>query len=118
MRNAEQDPPRRFRLSRAKGSRKPAAAVVVCRPSKWGNRWKAEQVDGVGWCCTDTTTQLLIQARDRADAHDMAVAHYRATMTPGLAAEARAELRGKDLACWCPHTLACHADYLLDLANG
>jgi hypothetical protein len=26
-------------------------------------------------------------------------------------------LRGKDLACWCPPDLPCHADVLLDLAN-
>lgn len=27
------------------------------------------------------------------------------------------ELRGKDLACWCPLDRPCHADYLLELAN-
>jgi len=28
------------------------------------------------------------------------------------------ELRGKDLACWCPLDQPCHADVLLDIANG
>jgi hypothetical protein len=28
-----------------------------------------------------------------------------------------AELRGKDLACWCPLDQPCHADALLELAN-
>ena len=28
-----------------------------------------------------------------------------------------AELRGKDLACWCPLDEPCHADVLLELAN-
>ena len=32
--------------------------------------------------------------------------------------EALGELRGKDLACWCPLDQPCHADVLLDLANG
>jgi hypothetical protein len=31
---------------------------------------------------------------------------------------ARTELRGKDLACWCPPDQPCHADVLLALANG
>lgn len=33
-------------------------------------------------------------------------------------AEIRAELAGHDLACWCPLDQACHADVLLELANG
>lgn len=28
-----------------------------------------------------------------------------------------AELRGKNLACWCPLDQPCHADVLLELAN-
>ena len=31
--------------------------------------------------------------------------------------EIRAELRGRDLACWCPLTGPCHADVLLEIAN-
>ena len=32
--------------------------------------------------------------------------------------EATSELRGKDLACFCPLTAKCHADLLLEIANG
>ena len=28
-----------------------------------------------------------------------------------------AELKGKDLACWCPLSEACHADVLLEIFN-
>ena len=28
-----------------------------------------------------------------------------------------AELRGKDLGCWCPADKACHADILIEMAN-
>lgn len=28
------------------------------------------------------------------------------------------ELRGKNLACWCPLDQPCHADVLLEVANG
>jgi len=33
-------------------------------------------------------------------------------------AEMLAELAGKDLMCWCPLNQPCHADVLLELANG
>lgn len=31
--------------------------------------------------------------------------------------DAKRELRGKDLACWCPLDHPCHADVLLEVAN-
>jgi hypothetical protein len=34
-----------------------------------------------------------------------------------MAARAKAELRGKDLACWCRLDQPCHADVLIELAN-
>lgn len=113
-------PPRIQRL-RTKGWRMPPGAVYVGRPSKWGNPWKAEVVDGVGWCCTDTRSGLIVQARDAADAHDLAVAHFRAWIAEHQdlnTTAIRAELRGKPLCCWCPPHLACHADVLAEVANG
>lgn len=114
------DAPRRIQRLRTKGWRMPAGAVYVGRPTKWGNRWKAETVDGVGWCCTDTRNGLIIQARDAADAHDLAVAHYRTWLEalPELRDAATTQLRGKPLCCYCPPHLACHADVLLEVANG
>jgi hypothetical protein len=32
--------------------------------------------------------------------------------------DARRELRGRDLACYCPLDEPCHADVLLEVANG
>jgi hypothetical protein len=32
--------------------------------------------------------------------------------------DARRELRGRDLACYCPLEEPCHADVLLEVANG
>jgi hypothetical protein len=32
--------------------------------------------------------------------------------------DVRRELAGKDLACWCPLDQPCHADVLLEIANG
>jgi hypothetical protein len=35
-----------------------------------------------------------------------------------LARQAAEELRGKNLACWCPLDRPCHADILLRIAKG
>jgi hypothetical protein len=37
---------------------------------------------------------------------------------PPTAHEIRTELRGKTLACWCALGAPCHADVLLEIANG
>ena len=90
--------PRRLQLSRKKGFRLPAGAVVVSRPTKWGNPFKPGK---------------LTRAQ--------AVASYRRDLMAGKlrvsAADARTELRGHDLACWCSLDGPCHADVLLKVAN-
>lgn len=90
--------PRRLQLSRKKGFRLPAGAIVVSRPTKWGNPHKPGK---------------LTRAQ--------AVASYRRDLNSGKlrvdAADARSELRGHDLACWCPLDGPCHADVLLKVAN-
>jgi hypothetical protein len=89
----------RIQLRRRKGWRKPDGAVVVARPSRWGNPFRLG-IDG-----------------DRAQC----VARYRAALDDGAlgftAGDARKELAGRDLACWCPLDEPCHADVLLDVAN-
>jgi hypothetical protein len=91
--------PERIQLRRAKGWRKPPGAVVVSRPSRWGNPYRAGVDGDAAWC---------------------AAAYRRALMTGGLAvsvADVRRELGGRDLACWCPPGAPCHADVLLAIAN-
>jgi len=34
-----------------------------------------------------------------------------------MTSDVQRELRGKDLACWCPLDQPCHADILLEVAN-
>lgn len=127
--------PKRIQLRRTKGWRKPEGAVVVSRPSKWGNpfrvmahgeHWRVLALDHRGkpiWHITWATRQ---------DARASAVRLYRKWLVndgsqPGqirdeggafVAQMAREELRGKDLACWCPLDKPCHADVLLEVANG
>jgi hypothetical protein len=38
-------------------------------------------------------------------------------MTPERRRDARRDLKGKNLACWCPLDQPCHADILLRIAN-
>jgi hypothetical protein len=95
-------PPRRIQLSRRRGWRKPAGAVVVARPSKWGNPF------------------VVDAERSRAEAVEL---FERALLRRGrsalsfTAADVRRELAGRDLACWCPLDGPCHADVLLRVAN-
>jgi hypothetical protein len=70
----------------------PENAVYVGRGSRWGNP------------C------IMRDESDRADA----VAWFEAHVAPKVDV---AELRGKDLACWCPLDQPCHADVLLEIAN-
>jgi hypothetical protein len=101
---------KRIRLSRAKGWRKPAGAVVVARPSPWGNPWTIAGARAAGFTGTDAELAALC------------VAFFRRGEAGGLPAlngmQGRIhELRGKDLACWCRLEQPCHADVLLELAN-
>ncbi|WP_265518929.1 DUF4326 domain-containing protein [Nitratireductor luteus] len=102
--------PVRLRLSRRKGfdlqthsrSVNGLPAINVARPSKWGNPYQAGK-DGQG---------------DRAYLVDLFRAYLNRPEQTSLVDAIRHELRGKNLACWCPcDGKPCHADVLLALAN-
>ena len=98
--------PVRVTLSRKKGWRMPANTVKVCRPSKWGNPYKiGDDVPGL--------------TGEKMDRQDVVHLHYISVISwpAEKVAECRAELAGKNLACWCKQDEECHADVLLDLAN-
>ena len=69
----------------------------------------------------------VIPCRIRYMTREEVVLCYRAYVTGGAwpcdwrrssqVEQIRAELRGKDLACWCPLDQPCHADVLLEIAN-
>jgi hypothetical protein len=115
--------PQRIQLRRTKGWRKPAHTKVVSRPAKWGNPWKVVRSGGT-WDVVGPGPDLVRVRRE--DAILDAVALYRDWITGhGVhhsIGELRAacvsnDLRGFDLACWCPLDQPCHADVLLELAN-
>jgi len=96
--------PERIQLRRTKGWRKPEGAVVVSRPSKWGNPYSST---GRG-CTRETAVEQFRDMLTRAPLNDAGVP---------ITETIRAELAGRDLACWCPLDQPCHADVLLAIAN-
>lgn len=101
--------PERIQLRRTKGWRKPEGAISVARPGRWGNPF------AVGEECTITMNGYAetFTVTDRAQA----VTLFESWQLPGLYREATNELRGHDLACWCPIGEPCHGDTLLAIAN-
>jgi hypothetical protein len=88
--------PVRLQRSRRKGYRLPSPnglpIVYVGRPTKWGNPYRDGQPDEL-------------------------VRLYRSYLSerPDLIEAAKKELRGKNLACWCPIGSPCHADVLMEV---
>jgi hypothetical protein len=97
-------PPRRVRLRRTTGWRKPPGAVMVARLSRWGNPYVIGAEHNGRALAREETVELFREALldGRLDVDVRAV---------------QAELRGRDLACWCSLDVRCHADVLLEVAN-
>lgn len=102
--------PVRIRLSRAKGWRMPPNTVKVDRTTRWGNPFK------VGDLHCPNAEEAVRMFRARLPGGKLfRPAHPESHM--GQIAANLNELRGKNLACWCPLDAPCHADVLLELAN-
>lgn len=85
--------PKRIQLRRTKGWRMPPNTKSVARPSPYGNYAGSTKADF---------------DRDIAEMSNTDRAFFMDRV---------AELRGLNLACWCPLDQPCHADTLLELAN-
>lgn len=148
--------PQRIQLKRTKGWRKPEGAIVVARPSKWGNPFRLNTPYGLVRYRPEAPHEWDYEGRISADGmrHDYfhpdghvtlfmvryatrweLVELYRRTLFdptdsmvsshPGRQGhflkvtvdDIQRELRGHDLACWCPLDAVCHADVLLEVAN-
>jgi hypothetical protein len=109
--------PQRIQLRRTKGSRKPAGAIVVSRPSKWGNPFTVADARGAGY--EGTPAQLRARCVDefRAWLRDPERVWSGGTPRAEWILAHLDELRGHDLGCWCPLDQPCHADVLLEMAN-
>lgn len=100
--------PTRVQRKRTKGWKMPANTVYVGRPTKYGNPFD--------W-------RLPVCGQEPPEARAYAVELYRHFMAEGRGEAAptdeviRAELGGKNLACFCPLDQPCHADVLIEIAN-
>lgn len=108
--------PKRIQMSRQHPWRdENPDAVIVARPSKWGNPYTLDELRSVYPDADDTELRRMAVSDFRGmlegnwgEEHDYPLIH---------------ELAGKDLACWCPledaegNRVPCHADVLLEIAN-
>lgn len=119
--------PMRVQRKRTAGWRMPINTVSVTRPSKWGNPFFIINEEGHPW---------ITDARDPS----MPVLNYDVRRLLGISEDAPlgwenarrgivelfrqqccdrsfAELRSKNLACWCKLDEPCHGDVILKFAN-
>lgn len=102
--------PKRIQRKRTKGWRMPEGAIYVGRPTKWGNPFRVGE-----WVQQGDPVELQHRAT-REDVVDLFV-DYAAGLLIDKPPDF-SELRGHDLACWCPLDQPCHADVLLEIARG
>lgn len=111
--------PQRIQLSREKGWRMPPNTIKVDRSTKWGNPWRVWKDDDGQWLCSSHRGHFPVP--NKAAGLALAVERHAADETQHAqffgGATRLAELRGKNLACWCRLDQPCHADILLKLAN-
>ena len=92
----------------------PPNTVYAGRPTRWGNpfHWEYMLITNK----SEARRATLKMFRAWLSGHYLAgskLAYRRYEVLDNLH-----NIRGKDLACWCPLDQACHADVLLELANG
>jgi hypothetical protein len=94
--------PMRFQQRREKGWSKPPGGRCVSRPSRFGNPFEPDRLgDPAAYAAAAARFREWVTSPEQAE----------------LLAEARRELRGRDLGCYCRLDLPCHADVLLELVN-
>ncbi|CAN5764791.1 hypothetical protein BH23ACT2_BH23ACT2_01590 [soil metagenome] len=104
--------PHRIQLRRTKGWRKPEGAIVVARPTRWGNPWSVADAIADGYVDNPPGAVAAICV----ERYRNWLAHPEADVRARRIVDALAELGGRDLACWCPLGQPCHADVLLRFA--
>lgn len=102
------DAPVRIQLKRTAGWRMPANTVKVDRTTCFGNPYRRGDL-GVPDARTAVDRFERLIARPDLEADHI---HFSLTRQRIVA-----QLRGKNLACWCKPGAPCHADVLLAIAN-
>jgi hypothetical protein len=116
--------PQRMQLSRKAGFNLQAASAAlnglpakrITRPGPWGNPFTIDDVANRYGLDPDAA-----QAKAVALCGQWLRGTLDARLSPGnppSKADIRRELAGYNLACWCRPGTPCHADVLIELANG
>jgi len=92
-------------------------AVIVDRRTKYGNPFAIEDDKHGGFVVRGLLGEALHKCDTIGEARQVAVELFRDEFADKIADMARAELAGKDVACWCALTDFCHGDTWLELAN-
>lgn len=103
--------PKRIQRKRVKGWKMPPNTVYVGRPTKWGNPFK------VGEPYRVFTEEGIVQDHKKAVSLFNLYRVFAVNKDVAYANKIQEELKGKNLACWCPLDKPCHADVLLEIAN-
>jgi len=98
--------PKRIQRKRTKGWRMAENCVYVGRPTRWGNPFTGDDAVARYWRVVIPYT------------HGCDMPMHQFYLSECNIREIQRELRGKDLACWCSLDKPCHADVLLEIANG
>lgn len=125
--------PLRIQLRRTKGWRMPANTIIVSRPTVWGNMVRIGQPLAEIDPADGSMTKRKATAREVVQLYRAALA-YALAINPVSVRDRLAPLHGRNLACWCrlcpvhaagkplgvrcPDCAPCHADVLLEVANG
>ena len=108
--------PQRIQLRRTTGWRKPKNAIVVARPSRWGNPFTIQGAREAEYQGTDGELRAMCAGAFRQFLADRYYWPHGEPIRAHILSHLH-HLRGHDLACWCPLDQPCHADVLLELAN-
>lgn len=129
--------PVRIQRKRAKGWKRPEGAVYVGRGSIWGNPFVVGEPSGCAFLDGGDPTPMIpaltlekslefyqnvmsgyLCPEMHPHGHQYLAAFRRRIKGASPGEWARSVLRGKTLMCFCPLDQPCHADILLELANG
>lgn len=131
MLKTDAEKPRRIQRRRTAGWRMPPNTVYVGRtrggfafakayanPFRVGGWFKIGDPRRAGFAWLEAHPDYADGTFTKIESREQAVAFFKLYRERYPFTEAElAEIRGKDLACWCPLDQPCHADVLLRLAN-
>ena len=121
---------KRIQRKRIKGWKMPDNTISVTRPSDYGNPFKIghHYIKGGGGIPRLGLQFIYTEAYDGYQDETYTTIKtieeslewykwYVSTWSVGEIDKIKKELKGKDLACWCPLDKPCHADILIKLVN-